>query len=73
MVVGGTTNNQVIHQFGDDVLRGARSGPAQDASAVWFIDNLPENGCDFDSWRGALNWLEDVRLTLLRGGWESSP
>jgi len=44
-----------------------------DAAAVWFINNLPEGGCDFHSWSAALNWLENVRSTLLRNGWESSP
>ena len=40
-----------------------------DASAVWFINDLPEAAQDFEDGATAVKWLEEVRSTLERNGW----
>ena len=41
----------------------------QEASAVWFIDDKPEEAKDFLDWPAAVAWCEWVRTKLLGKGW----
>jgi hypothetical protein len=39
------------------------------ASAVWFISGSPVKARDFKTWRSAMDWLDDERITLQTSGW----
>jgi hypothetical protein len=40
-----------------------------DASAVWFIDDKPEEARDFEDWESAVKWMDSVRVRLSGNGW----
>ena len=40
-----------------------------DASAVWFINDVNQDGMDFDDWDSAVKWAEEVRAELEAEGW----
>jgi hypothetical protein len=40
------------------------------ATAIWYINGIVIECCDFATWHGALYWLEKTRLTLRVSGWD---
>jgi hypothetical protein len=39
------------------------------ASALWFIEGVPQKARDFRTWRRAIEWLDDELTTLQISGW----
>jgi hypothetical protein len=42
------------------------------ASAIWFINGQIQSVYEFETWTAAINWTEEHRVTLQRGGWRSA-
>jgi len=41
----------------------------RDSSAVWFINDAPEEARDFEDWEQAMKWTADLKDSLLRNAW----
>ncbi len=39
------------------------------ASAIWFVRGSPQDTRDFNTWHGAIRWLERVLVKLQMTGW----